>query len=199
MAQPQAATAAAEVNIANALEAKKEKTTMMGRLSKKQRCALIRGSTVDYNTEPTTVTASCERLYEASSHHASYAELQDLMMRSNATYRYSPTHLENTTKVGVIWLDISIPEHVTVFAAFPLEERATKIQNDVLYIDHQRREQQKLNDANLNFLRKFHLFCPSNLLEATQSLRNYSTLLSILFGEHSILHQGLRHIWSFFE
>jgi hypothetical protein len=103
MAQSQAAMAAAKVNIANALEAKKEKTTMVGRLvSKKQRCALIWGSTVDYNTEPTTVTASCERLYEASSHHASYAELQDLMMRSNATYRYSPTHLENTTKVGVI-------------------------------------------------------------------------------------------------
>jgi hypothetical protein len=162
--------------------------------------ALIRGSTIDPNTEPTSVTPSCTKLFEASSNHAVYTHLQEMVSKSDAISHYSPTNLENACKRGVIWLKPDTLEPLTNLAVLPAGMRTTRMIQMHRDIAQRKDEEQKLNDANFDFRRKLHLFCTSNLLEVHQALfRTYCTLLDIFFGSKSILYQRVQFIWSFME
>jgi hypothetical protein len=63
-------------------------------------------------------------------------------------------------------------------------------------IENRRKEGQKLEDENMDFMNMLHLYAPGNLLHACQSLQTYCILLSILFSDQSILYQGVKFIWA---
>jgi hypothetical protein len=112
------ATAKSQRNIALALEEKRATKALFTQLLASHKAALIRGSTIDTAIEPTEITQSCSLLFEATSSHAGFILLPDMMNQSKAVADYSPAHQEGICKDGIIWSDFQHPELLTVFACF---------------------------------------------------------------------------------
>jgi hypothetical protein len=179
MAQSAATSATVGVNIANAMDKKNDKKVGVFKLLDSQCFALIRGSTVDPRIEPTSVAQTCLELFEANSNHASYTQLQEMMSESDAISHYSPTHLENICKQGVIWLKPDTPEHLTILAVFPSGTCTNRMIQMHLEITQRKVQEQKLNDACLDFMRKLH-----QLAQVTYSKHTNPSKLTAYFSAY---------------
>ena len=72
--------------LALALEEEKVSTVMFNRLVSSHRTVLIRGSAVCSSVEPTKIVDTCAMMFEATSQHVGFREMQERMRNNSLVY-----------------------------------------------------------------------------------------------------------------
>jgi hypothetical protein len=181
------------------LDEKKTSKTLFSRLRQSQQTVFIRGSATFFNVTPTTIIPSCARLFDATSQHSAFVEVQEAMKKNDTMSEYSPSHLDGLFKQGAMWSYPTRPEYLTVFAAFPTGDISNNMMEMAWDAATKAQNNQDLKDENLKEMRKLHLFAPQNTFDASRALRTYLSLLGLLFGEKSWIYRGIQSHAFWFE